>query len=199
MRLPKHSHRFILALLLTLAGCAAAGHGGSRRATLAEDERAVWSAYLEIARASAEVHGPAVVIDETMLSGSAPERGWLETVEGGFPYAALLDAGARSEARVQFSSVLGAVTGVRWLTNEEREQVFTGSDVQTSARLHEVVPGAIHVISMSRPGFDRTRTHAALAVSTWCGPLCGHGGYVLFRRQPDGRWTRLGGFTDTVS
>lgn len=194
--------RFVVAaaaLLLTLGGCAAAGRGQARRGTLAEDERAVWSAYLESMRTLADVHGPTVVIDESMVSGSAPDRGWLETVDGGFPYAAVSDVRARSEVRVRLSSVLGPVEGVRWLTPDERERVFTGNDVETPARLHTIVPGAIRVHSMSRPGFDRARTHAALAVSTWCGPLCGHGGYVLFRRQPDGRWTQVSGFTNTVS
>jgi hypothetical protein len=43
-------------------------------------------------------------------------------------------------------------------------------------------------VKLSRPGFNRDSTIAALRIDVWCGPLCGHGSTLLLARRPGKQW-----------
>jgi hypothetical protein len=43
-------------------------------------------------------------------------------------------------------------------------------------------------VKLSRPGFNRDSTVAAIRVDVWCGPLCGSGETFLLARKPGKRW-----------
>lgn len=129
----------------------------------------------------------------------APDSGWLKFVQVAFPYEALLDVGQRSRETVALSSVMDTLAGVHWFTEAERTRVFTGELVYSLHRFQALFPAATGALTVSRVGFNRSRTHAALHVYRWCGPLCGSGGYTLLRRRSDGEWVIVGAFSNTIS
>ena len=196
--MPDHRNRRVLLIgAATLAAACAVAPSPTPTAapttTREEDERAVWLTAIQLDT----IRSFKVIRDSTAAVGVLPERGWLDHVREPFPYEAIQDIGARP--RLRLSERLGELPGVHWLTPEEHQEIFAGEYVRSRDRFRTRFPGADHIISVSRVGFDAERRHAAVGRGFWCGPLCGAFGYVLLRRERDGRWVVVGQFTNTVS
>lgn len=68
---------------------------------------------------------------------------------------------------------------------------------QTSLHSREHRPSM--VIAVSRPGFNRDSSIAAVRLDVWCGPICGSARTLLLARKPGMRWRVWHGFLHRVS
>jgi hypothetical protein len=164
--------------------------------TREEDERAVWRVLIDSARSGP---GTTVVVSEnTAVVRDLPDPGWLRHVEGDFPYAAIADLEPVARTSIPLAPRLGTLPDVRWMTAASRDQIFAGEVMSSPARFEARYPGARGYLAFTRVGFDAERRHAAVGVSSWCGPLCGSFTFKLLRREATG-WKMVGQFTTVVS
>jgi hypothetical protein len=164
-----------------------------------EDERAVWRVLIDSARNG----GDSIVLvqEHTVpVRGALPDStDWrLRQVEGGFAYSAIADLHPVARTSIPLAPRLGALPGVRWMTDADRTHLFADGIEVAERRLRTQFPGARSFIGISRVGFDPERRHAAVAESMWCGGLCGEYRFRLLRRGPDG-WKVVGTVVVMVS
>jgi hypothetical protein len=77
------------------------------------------------------------------------------------------------------------------LTLDHPYKLLSAADLQGGiTRYRQSHPGASGFTSVSAVGFNREKTAALVFMSYHCGPLCGEGELVAFRKT-DGKWTKL--------
>ncbi|MBB4638701.1 hypothetical protein [Longimicrobium terrae] len=121
-----------------------------------------------------------------------PGRETLRRERVRLPAEALSDLVRRSAAPVPIVSLTGDSLRARVITAVQLDSLRNApGGVNAPGHLLNLrYPQARGVHLISRPGFDPSRTHAAVSVGLWCGNQCGTGGLLLldFHR---GRWRVL--------
>ena len=75
---------------------------------------------------------------------------------------------------------------------------FRAKDLEGWEDFYKKYPDSSGYISLSRVGFNTTRTKAIIFRKQNCGPLCSSGDYILFEKI-DGKWKDVGRFNCWIS
>lgn len=76
------------------------------------------------------------------------------------------------------------VTRYKLISKQELDNAFNKGDWQN---FYKKYPDAGGLWTFSRPGYNSARNEAVLAVSHWCGTLCGTG-HLYFLAKQNGQW-----------
>jgi|SRR6185503_1539872 len=123
-----------------------------------------------------------VLLDTTVITPSIDPRDfvkgyWADSARVGFE-AALGDLIARSTDRQVIDSSLVAGLPLRLVTRRPALELFRGP-----------AKGGVWFMEVSRIGFNRDSTFAAIYHEYHCGPLCAGATVSLFARRAGHRWT----------
>ena len=149
------------------------------RATLAEYVQPPWPGSVVLAAAARSDAGRGGPDDAARLPGH-----WVDTL--------------RQEARVALARLSPEIPADRAsLALAARSLNLRLVTTETSER----VPGRerLPVIWLSRAGFNRDSTVAAVRIESWCGLVCGAGQTLLLARRPGTRWQIWYALTDWIS
>lgn len=189
----------LLVLAVLCASCAPLANVRPR--TLAQDERDVLLATIEhLANveeydSTGEVRSvrrsPVVAesITQPVEPYVIPDGETLRDQEIRFPAEAFVDLVQRARSPRPLAALIGDVPGVLLISPARIDviQSVQGGINAPMETFRKLYPGATEIQSISRPGFDEPRRHAAVQTGFWCGSLCGAVGIVLLEHR-DGRW-----------
>ena len=71
---------------------------------------------------------------------------------------------------------------IRLVTDDDQDRVSVHHAAESAS-----IDRPTGIVTLSRVGFDPSRTQAVLYAEFYCGPECGHGEYVMLTRV-DGQW-----------